>query len=249
MRAPISSRSASPRGRRSPASARSPAADLGEIGEVDRARRRPQFADQRATPAAPSARSAGSRRIRRSALAVDAAAARCARARGTRPKKVRALVRWRSGSASSGSSRSSSPPRCSAATSPKAADACSGARRARTGVRGADARSRSCVTQIGDPKARVLGLVNRWAHDVVGRLRRQLQEARAMTTSARASCASKAQRDSVWLLVGPQADAADARALAQNDLAAMLPAPEGVRERAARDRAAAAEGSRRCARR
>jgi serine/threonine protein kinase len=105
---------------------------------------------------------------------------------------------------------------------PKPGDSCN-ASDAIAGVWGAGARA-SLVQQIGDPKAHVLDLIDRWAHDWSAAYDANCKQ-RDDDFAARKLCL-EAQRDSVAMLVVPR-DAADAKALAATDLAVMLPAPEG----------------------
>jgi predicted Ser/Thr protein kinase len=104
----------------------------------------------------------------------------------------------------------------------KAGDGCN-ANDALGPVWGSAARS-ALVAMIGDPKARVLGLIDRWAHDWSTAYDANCKQ-RDDDFGARRLCL-EAQRDSVAMLVLPR-DAADAKALADSDLAVMLPAPEG----------------------
>jgi len=104
----------------------------------------------------------------------------------------------------------------------KAGDACS-ATSAIAPVWGAEARAK-LVSEIGDPNARGVALIDRWAHDwsaaYDGNCKKHDDD-----FGARRLCL-ETQRDSVGLLVDPR-DAADAKALAESDLAVMLPDPEG----------------------
>jgi hypothetical protein len=80
------------------------------------------------------------------------------------------------------------------------------------------------AAQIGDPKARVLGLIDRWANDWSAAYDANCDKPDE-DAAARKLCL-ETQRDDMALLFQPR-EAADAKALEQTDLAAMLPSPEG----------------------
>jgi hypothetical protein len=80
------------------------------------------------------------------------------------------------------------------------------------------------VAQIGDPKARVLGSLDRWAGRWSAAYDANCDKPDDEAV-ARKLCL-ETQRDSMALLVHPR-DAADAKELAHTDLVMMLPSPEG----------------------
>jgi predicted Ser/Thr protein kinase len=103
----------------------------------------------------------------------------------------------------------------------KPADTCN-AQAAIAPVWGSAARA-ALVAKVGDPNARVFGLVDRWAQEWSTDYDHNCTQ-RDDDFTARKLCL-EAQRDSVAMLVAPH-DADDAKVLGQTDLAVMLPAPE-----------------------